>query len=257
MKVTSLQTIRRICWRFHTQSFRLWAAIKDKRTEIPEYVLLKDRKLAYLVNSKAACSSIKKALVDTISTQDIEDDHSIHAHQAVSEITQRGYSESLSDYYLFSFVRNPFERIVSAYVNKFQDQEKIDSRGFEFRKYVWGIFDRHDSFRVFVEKVSVIPDVISDRHFVSQTYLFDQLSGRSPDWVGRMERMNDDYGRIKEKFALAEMPHFNRSAKYDYRSYYKDREVIDMVRKRYRDDVERFGYDEIYRDLVLRLDSRR
>lgn len=218
--------------------------------EKSSYLVIPEKKLAYLVNSKVACSSFKQALLASVSGRQVSDDYSIHTDPEVIRRSQRYLGAAQKDFYVFTFVRNPFERLVSTYVNKFCDYRKIAQAGFEYQFYLGGIFKPADSFDVFVDKVVSIPDRAAERHFVSQAFMIRRMANRQPDFIGRMESMADDYAGIAARFALPALPHFNKSSRYDYRDYYKSRAVVEKVYRKYRDDVEDFGYRDVYEALL-------
>lgn len=217
--------------------------------EKPEFVVLSEKKVAYLVISKAACSSIKKAIVAGIVDDDIKDNYSIHQHQKVAELTVRGNWSDSKRYHVFTYVRNPFSRLVSSYVNKFEDFEKIRMVGFEYSSYLGGYLDMSDSFESFVEKVCEIPDRLSDRHFMGQYYLIYNLSPREPDQIFRLEDINHSFPELVDQYGFSEVPHFNRTGGYEYEKYYTSVDLVDMVYKRYQRDVDEFGYRPEYERL--------
>ena len=224
--------------------------------ETAEYVFDDQAKLVYLVNSKVACTSIKKSLADTFLNVRIADEHAVHHSSAISSMITRKYQPRFDDYYFFTYVRNPFERLVSAYVNKFRDFERIRRTGFEMEHYLGGIFDLDDSFEEFAEKVARIPDRLSDRHFMEQHHLIASMAGRKPDFIGRLEDINTSWPQIQQRFSLKDIPHYNRTSKYDYRDYYTSRRLVELVRQRYKRDIDNYGYEDVYDELMSRLDSR-
>jgi len=50
--------------------------------------------------------------------------------------------------FIFSFVRNPFRRIVSLYRNKFLDLHNIHQTEGEYKTYLGGLFKQSDSFKL-------------------------------------------------------------------------------------------------------------
>ena len=69
------------------------------------------------------------------------------------------------------------------------------------------------------------------------------------DYLGKFETINKDFVVIKEKYNLKELSHINPSKnKKSYKDYYTP-ELVEMVYKRYKNDVKKFDYQKEYRDL--------
>ena len=65
------------------------------------------------------------------------------------------------------------------------------------------------------------------------------------DFVGRFERLEQDWNFLQEKFGLPGLPHQNRSRHVDYHEAYTP-ELAAIAAKRYARDIELFSYiDEI------------
>ena len=84
---------------------------------------------------------------------------------------------------------------------------------------------------------------------MSQSYLIDHLAPHKPKDIFRLEEIGESYPSLVERFGFSSLEFANRSAKYDYRDYYKSKEVLDIVLNRYREDVERFGYESDYESI--------
>jgi len=209
-------------------------------------------KLVYVVNSKAGCSAIKQSLMAS-SGDNVNGDNYWDVHKVGVE---KGYvkaalSESEKQYYFFTFVRSPFSRVASLYLNKFSNQQNISQRGFGYQKYLGGILDRNDSFEKFLTKVSKIPDILCDRHFKPQAYLVNQEAVKI-DYIGKFESFNEDYTVLRERFGLRELSVINKSSAYRLSDLYTQR-ALDLVSKRYEEDIEQFGYKNEYDKLKAEL----
>jgi hypothetical protein len=212
-----------------------------------EFMLSDKDNLAYLVNSKVACSSLKQAILEKNNGPQVYTNYAQIHHEASSLDYCKKHIHNHEDYYIFTFVRNPFERIVSLYINKFLDKKKITEVGFEYENYLGGIFHQDMSFREFVSIISNVPEKISERHFKSQSYLIKQAP--KVDYIGKLESMNNDYKMLSDKYSLPELPHSNKSPKYNYREFLNI-ESIEKIYKRYKNDIELFGYLNEYKELV-------
>ncbi len=220
-----------------------------------EYFLLKDKKVVYVVNSKVACSSIKKNLM---MASGVEIDSSLYAN-IHSESARLGLSTKTLDinpdeYTFFSVVRNPFERIVSLYINKFQDYNKISKIKFEYSDYFGGAIKQDDSFDEFVGKISKIPDVLCERHFKPQAYLLCEQSKKKVDKFFKLEDI-DKFNEYLESLNVARLGHENKSKPYDYRDYY-NLKTFELVKEKYYKDIVEFNYVEEMEKLEQYLKSK-
>ena len=170
------------------------------------------------------------------------------AHLSAEEYVRCGHVEpaEFESLFKFSFVRNPFERIVSEY---------------RYRNYF-----HHRSFRDFV--LNKLPRAGWDdqyRHVMPQYDMLHDTGGRLlVDFVGRFESLETDFGRVCRKLGTrgASLRHRNRSDKWTrklkrrvrnfvfqngespksgYRAFY-DEATLEAVNHLYRRDIETFGY---------------
>ena len=168
------------------------------------------------------------------------------AHLTAQEYVELGYisDEKFSQYFSFSFVRNPWDRVVSEY---------------KYRKYPF-------SFNDFLFKKFPTPSddnyehgLDAYRHVLPQAdFLFDAAGEQLVDFIGRFERLKDDFHYVSEKVTglKAALPHKNKSdtsiakklsnmikrSDYShYSSYYND-EARAFVAEKYKRDIEMFGY---------------
>lgn len=154
--------------------------------------------------------------------------------------------------YKFTFVRNPFNRILSCYKNKIEGRKESE---FLEKNYLplCGL-DQDRGFEAFVDAISRIPDKWSNTHFKSQ-YQFVYQNGKCiVDYVGKVENLIIDYEKIREKYNLESLQKINSSGNYSIKEYYT-RDLVQKVYKRYRQDVIVFGYQEEYENLMRELSS--
>ena len=209
----------------------------DKTLEPTEYIVSDERQLVYVVNSKVACSSIKSAFLDAPTP----DDHSIHRTMIQKGLYCYHLSEEQTHYFSFSFVRNPFSRLVSSYESKYHiDPEKY---GFsEYEHYLFGYLSEDAGFEDYVRKVCALPPRLMNRHFRPQyDVLYDKNGVCRCDYIGRFESIEEDFRPIRERFGLQPLPHLNQSKAVDWRDYYTH-ETLALVRETFRRDFEVFGY---------------
>jgi len=144
-------------------------------------------------------------------------------------------------YYLFTFVRNPWDRVVSHYYYTYlRFQRKL---GLE-APYSFAYFVRHmDAIyrRVIAsgrhdekEWVHVLPQVDLNFHPDRFRYL---------DFIGRFERLQRDFDRVCDDIGIERriLPHTRRRPRPHYTTFYDDA-LCALVADRYRRDIETFGY---------------
>ena len=150
----------------------------------------------------------------------------------------------IADYFKFGFVRNPWERLVSAYfffLNMpkdywmYQDNEKIIA-----------VVRSYASFSEFAIKLSEACLWPHARVFWPQSTLLCLPSGEiGVDFVGRHEQLDQDWKRVCRKLDVKEdvpLPRDNLSRHEHYSRYYGSKER-DCVAKLYESDLRLFGYD--------------
>ncbi|MBK9710390.1 MAG: sulfotransferase family 2 domain-containing protein [Kouleothrix sp.] len=224
-------------------------------TQPREFYVVDALRLAYLPIPKSACSSIKIALakpagIDYDLDRGIE---GIHGHGKWRREIGR-LSEAQRGYYRFSFVRNPFERLVSCYRQKILFTPTPEMPHPFYQPYFFAL-PANTSFADFAERVCRIPDPLSENHFKSQYALLYDAGELLVDYVGKLEQIERDWAPLAERYQLAPLLIQTNVSKHrpgahsDYRRYYTE-PLARMVYERYRQDVESFGYQAEY-ELLL------
>ena len=153
------------------------------------------------------------------------------------------------DWTTFTFVRNPWSRLVSTY------RQKV-AEGATTSRLREGVFEGFlesgipvysgITFEDFCELACSFPDRETEKHLQSQSYVLMHKGEAVVKIIGRVETISEDWQRIA---ALAEisvaLPRLNVSNAEGahYREYYRDSHLVNLVGDRYADDVANFDYD--------------
>lgn len=203
----------------------------------PWSFLMPAHKGAYVEIGKVACSSIKVFIADQLGIPlNRGDPH-------VTELPVAELKELPADYFVFAFVRNPWDRLVSCYRDKIGGEPgeftHLEGHGVAACLSTSEAFYAGMSFADFVAAVAEIPDEQADEHFRSQ-HTF--LSGRV-DFVGRFECLQSDFSHVLTRLGIqGRLGHRQASSRrVDYRRFYTPT-TSKAVTTRYAEDIDRFGY---------------
>ncbi|MFW6130630.1 MAG: sulfotransferase family 2 domain-containing protein [Atribacterota bacterium] len=151
------------------------------------------------------------------------------------------YREYWKDYFVFSFVRNPWDRIISMFRHRNFFGIFMEKKQINFQRY----FDQFSKHNVLLEhdyRAYNIQDILTPKHKSNQVYL--NILDENIDFIGRFENLQEDFDKICDilKISQRKLPHKNKSKrKSDYRSYYND-ETKQIVCEMYKNDIDFFGY---------------
>lgn len=201
--------------------------------------------IAYLRLAKCACTSIISSLINEELNTPLHD-FVEEKYKIIGNIPQNDYI------FKFTYVRNPFERLVSCYVDKIENKEK----GNPFKKYNYcmGILNEIQNFDEFVKCIVRIPVSWADRHFKSQYSYIYENGEKLVDYIGKVEDLTESYKFIQEKYGLKKIGNMNKSKKKDWKIYYTE-ETAKLVYEYYKEDILTFGYEQVYYELLEHLNK--
>ena len=148
-----------------------------------------------------------------------------HTHVRAWQLKEKFPSHIYNNYFKFTFVRNPWDRMVSIYNHIVQTpahemhQQVVELKGFE--AYLkWGKNKFH--------QIDFVTDVNKDLIV---------------DFVGSYENLEEDFNKVKQILGITgDLPTLHASDHKPYMNYYETA-TRDFVRSTYADDIKLFKYE--------------
>ena len=146
-----------------------------------------------------------------------------------------------SNYFKFSFVRNPYDRLLSAFFfMKKGGRNKTDQM---WSQKNLSEIQTFQDFVLNLKSDSFAKKIMRWQHFRPQLdYITDEKNNIALDYMGRVETIESDIKKIQSKLNLESISlgHLNKSQKVS-KDYYNEN-LKDIVKKRYQKDFEQLGY---------------
>ncbi len=142
-------------------------------------------------------------------------------------------------YFVFTFVRNPFDRLVSAYNYLMQGGKNEEDRNFRDTHLL-----EYDDFGDFVRRGLSKPEIATQYHFMQQRLFLVDFNGRLiVDFIGRFEDIRNDFQEITRELGVeVELPHKNKSIGDSYQSCYTE-ELRKIAYRHYKADFDLLDYE--------------
>ncbi len=212
-----------------------------------------EHKFIFLHIPKCAGVSIGSTLNKLVGISDPYEGFSIH-HDFISRKT-------LEEYFVFTFVRNPWDRMVSQYKYRHFLHSKYT---FNYvTKNIQELYEEHynvksDGIQINMDPITYYGELI---HLPSQLEFLRGKFGdfdKTPfiDFIGRYENLQEDFDEVCSKIGLdyIKLPHKNKGEgsacndgscksirRKNYREFY-DEETKDFVALKYKEEIEKFKY---------------
>lgn len=149
-----------------------------------------------------------------------------------------------TNFYKFSVVRNPWDRLVSAYFYL-----KQGGIGFFDKEFADKFLNECDDFSEFVLKLESDPHflekILSWVHFCPQVSFLQDETGRiAVDRIVKLENISSDISLLCKDLNLPDkqMIKDNQSKRGSYQDYYTE-ETKSIVAKIYKEDIQQLGYN--------------
>ena len=212
--------------------YRIWKHARSQSDKVfIEGTLLNafyNSKTIFIHVPKTAGVSLIKAIYGDVT---LEGHRSFYFNSIILDIEDKKY-------FSFSFVRNPFDRLYSAYMflrgGGMNDLDKrvfstYLSRFIDFEDFVLNGLNNKLIFRI--------------THLIPQhEFLCDKKGNILVDFVGRFENLDSDINSLSVRLNKnIELNHYNSNIKKDYQDLYTP-EMVDIVTRIYQKDLTIFKY---------------
>ena len=158
---------------------------------------------------KCGSSTIKNIIFKNCAGEALSASYKIWIPQAPHLVFPENHDVSeYPDYYKFCFIRNPWDRLVSAWSDKRNHYSFLSEK----------------SFREFLDLIQNHPN----HHWAPCTAFIPHKEDiYTVDFIGRMESFSDDFTKLCKKLGLTmdSIPRINASQRKDYRCYYDKRDA--------------------------------
>lgn len=137
--------------------------------------------------------------------------------------------ENYTDFFKFTFVRNPWDRVLSCYFHKV-----VTKKASDFEE----CFDK--DFDYFVDFIDRLDVATTNSHIKLQTRL---IPVQQLDFIGKLENFENDLKHVCNVIGIKcrEIPHKHKTEHAHYSTYYTPR-TRQIIAEKYREDIEAFGF---------------
>ena len=198
---------------------------------------------------KVANSSIKSSLCKLLSTKPIGGTKTTADRFWVQDtngetklITTLQARHLRATHFSFSFVRNPFDRIVAAYNNKILEIEDVPVPMRQMGLY------HSMPFGEFIQVVCKVESTLLDNHVRPQAEILTTDNKIVPKFIGRLEHIDNHWRQLRRRMKFEGLPtlgflprkNVRRDNRRDIANYFKTTKLIDLILERYSVDFEKF-----------------
>jgi chondroitin 4-sulfotransferase 11 len=155
-------------------------------------------------------------------------------HGTLQEIKES--HSNVGDRFIFTFIRNPFERVVSSYAYL---SKRIGVVGtFEDFLYKRAVYQKKLTDPSLKKVVEILLDIRP-----CYDYLCDEHGRVLIDFIGRFEQLQQDFDLLRYMLHLdlSTLKHKNKSIHKQYKKYY-NQQTREFVQKRFEMDLDHFKY---------------
>ncbi|OOX89578.1 hypothetical protein BOQ00_03440 [Campylobacter coli] len=206
----------------------------------------------YYSLAKNACTTIKHTL------QYIEDKSCTLSGGGVHQkgespllfLDNIDYNINIDQYFKFAFVRNPYVRILSCYLDKIKRNTPYTDRYYNILKI------KRDPSKGYIEFIDFLNELYDgklflDQHWAPQSYYLPKDLGL--DYIGKVENLNEELDYVLNVILkindsiITDRPHMTNSN--EQLKQYIGKKEQELIYEMYYDDFVLFGYSEDFNDL--------
>ena len=160
----------------------------------------------------------------------------------------------INKYFIFTFVRNPYDRFLSAYNFMIKVSNDINCKWIDDKSR--NLFKKYSDIKIFAN------ELINDNRLFNipqvhlcflQQYKFISSSNEiCTNFIGKIENLEEDLNIILNKLHInyifdnkIQKLNVNKNKPYTY-----DEETLKIVKELYRDDFKILGYDDSYKNFL-------
>ena len=166
-------------------------------------------------------------------------------HAVPSELREEKVDE-VQKLYKFTFVRNPYSRILSAYLGKIGQPESRK----EYRRKTPALFRKFGDNPSFEDFCKYLAEggAYDNKHWAPQISLLI-FPPEEFDFIGKIENLSQDFEQVISNVPALEGNEIpgrvgTTTSASDKLDQYYDKEKYDLIYELYREDFQRFGYDK-------------
>lgn len=161
-------------------------------------------------------------------------------HLTALEIKKMVSVNVYNNYFKFSFVRNPYDKLVSDFLWFKNHAHLPEVKAMDFEDF---LFKRVIPIRN-NEDINQKIRFAESQHYQDQyKFITDEKKKKIVEFIGRFENLQKDFEKVCRHIGIetTKLPHLFNSGCKDHRSYY-NRKTKNAVTRIYKEDLEMFGY---------------
>lgn len=149
-------------------------------------------------------------------------ENELEKHLSASSIKKKIGEKQWGELFKFAIIRNPFDKVISMYHARC------------YRKFRKGI-----EFESLEQFLSFIPRIPTEEGIQCSDFINEDI-----DFIIRYETRNSDLDRLYEEFGIKIDKNINIRQTNRFNNYkiYHNQNTIELVKLKFKDDIERFGY---------------
>ena len=162
----------------------------------------------------------------------------VGGHKTAIEVRNE-YSAEFNDYFKFCFVRNPWSRLLSAYIYLKNGGGNVKDK--EIAENLLSKYSNFDEFCIGLKNDNLITEII---HLKPQyEFIYDSEGNALVDYIGKLESIDNDFTIICNKISYTSALRHERKTKHKHYSTYYTEKSKEIVASVYKKDIELFNYN--------------